>query len=138
MWLCGYVATWPSGYVAKWFSLPFNIPTPPPLPVHVPTTLEHACLKKLVGCRGGSRNVEGHWGFPCLKIEKFAGFAKFPFHVFDRYEIHIQYFEEMCKDHFLVQMFGSSSFHISKVQKLQITNFIFQLRISKFQNFNHK
>ena len=29
------------------------------------------------------------WGFPDLKIEKFVGFTRFPFHVFDRYEIHI-------------------------------------------------
>ena len=37
--------------------------------------------KKVVGCRGGSRNVEGCWGFPYLKIEKFVGFTNCPFHV---------------------------------------------------------
>ena len=31
-------------------------------------------------------------GFPYLKIDKFGGFTKFIFHVFDRYEIHIQAF----------------------------------------------
>ena len=40
--------------------------------------------------RGGSRNVEGCWGFPYLKITKFVGFIKLPFHVFDRYEIHME------------------------------------------------
>ena len=35
--------------------------------------------KKVVGCRGGSRHVEGCWGFPYLKIEKFVGFTKFHF-----------------------------------------------------------
>ena len=43
--------------------------------------------------RRGSRNVEGCWGFPFLKIENFVGFTKFLFHAcFDRYEIHIQHF----------------------------------------------
>ena len=48
-----------------------------------------------VWCRGGSRYVEGYWGFPYLKIEKFVGFAKNPFHVFDRYEILIQDFWDL-------------------------------------------
>ena len=30
------------------------------------------------------------WGFPYLKIHNFGGFTTFIFHVFDRYEIHIQ------------------------------------------------
>ena len=34
--------------------------------------------------------VNWAWGFLYLKIEKFVGFATFTFHVFDRYEIHIQ------------------------------------------------
>ena len=29
----------------------------------------HCVHKKVVGCRGGSRYVEGCWGFPYLKIE---------------------------------------------------------------------
>ena len=48
-----------------------------------------------VAPRGGGRYVEGYWGFPYLKIEKFVGFTTFPFHVFDRYDIHIQDFEEV-------------------------------------------
>ena len=46
---------------------------------------------KVVGCRGGSRYVGGdsltfgliniRW-LPSLKIEKFVGFTKFPFHGF--------------------------------------------------------
>ena len=58
--------------------------------------------KKLVGCRGGSRNADGCWGFPYLKIKKFVGFTKFPFHVFDRYEIHIQDFWEFIWPCFII------------------------------------
>ena len=43
----------------------------------------------LVWCRGRSRNVEGCWGFPHLKIDFFVGFTKFPFHIVDRSEINI-------------------------------------------------
>ena len=31
-------------------------------------------------------------GFPYLKMEKLVGFTELPFHVFDRYEIHVQAF----------------------------------------------
>ena len=62
-------------------------------------------------CRGGSRYVKGCWGFPYLQRKRFKvswflvswfqqlfyvfkGYPlhinKFPFHVFDKYEIHIQ------------------------------------------------
>ena len=41
------------------------------------------------------RLICGRW-FPALKIEKFLGFTKFPFHVFvDRYAIHIQAFGDV-------------------------------------------
>ena len=30
------------------------------------------------------------WGFPYLKRKKLVGYTTFPFHIFDRYEIHIQ------------------------------------------------
>ena len=42
------------------------------------------------------RLVSVGW-FPSLKIEKFIGFTTFPFHVFDRYEIHIQAFADVIK-----------------------------------------
>ena len=35
------------------------------------------------------------WAFPYLKIHEYGGFTKFPFHVFDRYEIHIQAFGDI-------------------------------------------
>ena len=53
-----------------------------------PSSLDRRCFefivspKKVVGCRGGSRNVERCWGFPYLKTEKFVGFTKIQFHTF--------------------------------------------------------
>ena len=52
--------------------------------------------------QGWESECWGCWGFPYMKIEKFVGFTKFPFHVFDKYEIHMQDFEELLR--------GSSSF----------------------------
>ena len=45
---------------------------------------------------GGSPylKIENCWGFPDLKMEKFVGFTTLPFHVFDRYEIHMQYLRD--------------------------------------------
>ena len=48
--------------------------------------------KDVVGCRGGSRNDEGCWGFPYLKREQLAHFY---FTFFDRYEIYIQDFVDL-------------------------------------------
>ena len=45
--------------------------------------------KKVAGCRGGNRYVEGSCGCPYLKIEKLGSFH---FMFFDRYEIQIQDF----------------------------------------------
>ena len=42
-----------------------------------------------VWCGGGSRNVEGCWGFPYFKIQKLQIFH---FMFFDRYEVHIHDF----------------------------------------------
>ena len=40
--------------------------------------------KRVIGCRGGSRQVEGCWGIPCLKIKKLLGlnFQSFEFSKF--------------------------------------------------------
>ena len=40
--------------------------------------------------------------FPSLKIEKFLGIAKFTFHVFDRYEIHIQASVDLIYGQFII------------------------------------
>ena len=45
--------------------------------------------------------------FPSLEIEKFVGFTKCPFHVFDRYEIHIEDLRDFIYAHFII--FRSSS-----------------------------
>ena len=53
-----------------------------------PSSLDRRCFefivspRKVVGCRGGSPNVEGRWWFSYLKIEKLMGFTKLPFHAF--------------------------------------------------------
>ena len=60
--------------------------------------------KKVVGCRGGSQNVEGYWGFPYLKIEKLANVH---FMVFDRYETHIQAFGDFI---YVIFIISRSSF----------------------------
>ena len=75
--------------------------------------------KKVVGCRGGSRNVEGCWGFPYLKIQKLAN-CHFIF--FDRYEIHIQDFEDFygVLQRCLVQVFEMSAFQNVNIPKLEI------------------
>ena len=73
-----------------------------------------------IWCRGGNRYVEGCWGFRYLKIEKFVGFTKCPFHVFDRYEMHIQDFEDFGYGnlhHFPVSVFDFSKFVNSKFSK---------------------
>ena len=41
-------------------------------------------------------------GFPYLKIHKFGGFTKFPIHVFDRYEVHIQAFLHFINGKFII------------------------------------
>ena len=46
-------------------------------------------------------------GFPYLKIDKFGGFTKFPFHAFDRYGIHIQAFANIVYGKLI--MFRSST-----------------------------
>ena len=55
--------------------------------------------KKVVGCKGGSRYVEGFWGLPYLKIEKLANFH---FMLCDRYEIHIQDVEDFFTEIFII------------------------------------
>ena len=57
-----------------------------------------------VWCSGGSRNFEGCWRFPYLKIQKLPNFH---FMFFDRYEIHIQDFEDIYGNlhHFPVPVF---------------------------------
>ena len=42
------------------------------------------------------------WGFPYLEINKFGGFTKFMFHVFDRYEICIQAFVYVINGKFII------------------------------------
>ena len=70
-----------------------------------------------VWCRAGSRNVEGCWGFPCLKIEQLLNFH---FMLFDRYEIHIRDFGELF-NHFLVPLFDFQLFKTSKFQNFKVT-----------------
>ena len=73
---------------------------------------------------------------PNLKIEKFVGFTIFPFHVFDRYEIRIQDFEEMVTGIFIIFRFLSS--HNWIISKFQIYLPIFKIgtfQILKIFNF---
>ena len=69
-------------------------------------------------CRGGYRNVEGCWGFPHLK--KLVGFTKFPFHVFGRYSIIIQYVGDLFTRIFITVWCPSSTFQL---QTFNISNF---------------
>ena len=41
-------------------------------------------------------------GIPLLENKKVVGFTKFPFHVFDRYEIHIQAFWDFIYANFII------------------------------------
>ena len=43
-----------------------------------------------------------------MKIEKFLGFTKFPFHVFDRYEINIQNFVDFINGKYIIFRASSS------------------------------
>ena len=65
--------------------------------------------KRVVGCRRGSRHVEGCWGFPSLKIKKVVWFLVSDlwflgvkmFYAFKRYSLHIT----RCSFHvFLIDM----------------------------------
>ena len=51
------------------------------------------------------------WMIPCLETEKFPGFNKFTFHVFDRYGIHIQAFVD-----FINGKLSSSDPHLRKIE----------------------
>ena len=95
-----------------------------------------------VWCRGGSRNVEGCWGFPHLKIEKLA---ISPFMFFDRYVIHIRDFEDFCTAinninneipdfEFPTFQFPNFKFQIFKLSSRLFSNFQGpSFQISKFQ-----
>ena len=91
-----------------------------PLSAHSfpPSSLDYRCTelivstKKVVGCRGGSRNVEGCWGVHHLKIEKLPNVHLM---LFDRYEIHIQYFEHVLR--------GSSSFAGARLRLYNFSKF---------------
>ena len=75
-------------------------------------------------CKGGSRYVEGCWRFPYVKIKN----RKFPFHVFERHEIHIQYFEDLLR--------GSSSFTGVRLRLLNFSKFSnFRIRITDKSEF---
>ena len=81
-------------------------------------------------------------GFPYLKIDKFGGFTKFIFHVFDIYEIHIQAFVHFINGKLMSGHSSSSTFHhfqefiISNYQKNRNCEFKnsenVQLRFPKF------
>ena len=58
----------------------------------------------VVGCRGGSRNVQGVLGIALLENRKVD---KCQFHVFDQYEIHIQDLVDFISPIFII--FRSSS-----------------------------
>ena len=100
----------------------------------------------MVWCKGGSRYVEGCWGLPYLRIEKFVGLTKFPFHVFDRYDIHIHYFKDFIWRSFIICRCPSSPNLITneapevskKKQYIDFPHFYFSVcyvQIFKFQSF---
>ena len=73
--------------------------------------------KKVVGCKGGSRYVEGCCEFPHLKIEKLP-FSHFMF--FDRNEIHIQDFGDLFTGIFIISpvpVFDFSTFQYFRNHK---------------------
>ena len=43
--------------------------------------------RKVVGCMGGNRNVEGCWGFPYLKIKRVSWFLFYGFLVSKRFYV---------------------------------------------------
>ena len=67
-------------------------------------------------------------------------FGKFTFHVFDRYEIHIQAFVDFINGKLMSGHSSSSTFHdfqefiISNYQNFRSSN----LRIFKFRNFKNR
>ena len=56
-----------------------------------------------------------------MEIEKFVGFAKFPFHVFDRNEIRIQDAEDF-PGIFIVSRCLSSTFQLFEIPMFQNSN----------------
>ena len=75
--------------------------------------------KKVVGCRGGSRHVEEIPLFEKRKV------TKFPFHVFDRSEIHIKVLEEMFTGFFTLFRCTFPEFQLFKLSKAKKRYFEF-------------
>ena len=98
--------------------------------------------KKVVGCRGGSRNVEECWGFPYLKIQKLS-IVHFMF--FDRYEIHIQDFEDVFRVIVIISRCPSSQHLIkNEIPDSRFPNYYFFIvlcisncRMCNFFGFSH-
>ena len=57
--------------------------------------------KKVVGCSGGSRHVEGCWGFPYLKIEKLANIH------FTTLEDHAETLRKLGEDSWRIHVVGN-------------------------------
>ena len=84
------------------------------------------------------KNAEGYWGFPHLKLEKFVGFTKFPFHIV---LIDMKFISKISKNmskgssSFPVQVFGISSCQDFKVSNFKCTISNFDLSFSSLQDF---
>ena len=69
--------------------------------------------------------------FPFLKIEKFVAFTKFPFHVFDRCDMHLREFEVLFAGVFII--------FVANFRHSNLPNFHFpKKKVSKFQNFKNQ
>ena len=110
----------------------------------------------MVGCRGGNQNVEGVLVIPLLENKKgflVCGFGflvskmaydfkrylvhitKSPFHVFDRYEIHIQDVKECFTGIVIISRCPSSTFELFKNSKIRNAKTEFKIFKSlKFTN----
>ena len=80
-----------------------------------------------VWCRGGKRYVDWWWGLPCSKSREMG---KIGYHVFDRYEIHIQAFVDFIHGKLMSGHSSSSTFH--DFQEFIISNYQ-KIRNSEFQ-----
>ena len=69
-----------------------------------------------------SRLIHVRW-FPCLKIEFVLGFTKFPFHVSERYETHIQALLDFIKPIFMfVRSASSQKYNIKMMYSTTFQN----------------
>ena len=110
----------------------------PYIPDHSCPPISLVSPEKLVGCRGGSRYVEGHWGFPYLHFSNFkCSVCIVNLHIFIFY---ISNFQTSKLSFYQIQLSNlqpfdlSSTFQISKFKVLFFKFQIVKIRNSKVEN----